>query len=395
VNGLRTLLTMLGISMGVGATITMFAVGAGAQSRVEDLIRFFGSTHIVIRPGSVTSGGARLGFGSQRTLTEDDAYAIEREVPAVEIADPGIGGSGRVVSGSKYWHTQLWGASHKHFELREFRIATGRPFSQSEVQSAAKVAVIGEKVSRELFGDTDPIGQVMRVNKVPLTVIGSWERKGQTSVGGDQDDLVLLPITTFRNRIMGAAELKRGTVGLISVKVREDASMAEVEEDIRKLLRQRHRLLPEQEDDFALQNMSEVLAAREESSRIMTLLLAAVASISLLVGGIGIMNIMLVSVTERAREIGLRMAVGARARDILTQFLVEAITLSLIGALLGVALGVAGSYVIGQFAGWHTALQLESFVLAVGFASIVGIVFGFYPACKASRLTPVEALRYE
>jgi len=395
VNRLRSSLTALGIIIGVAAVIVMIAIGAGAQARVEEQIRSLGSSHIVIRSGSVNSRGVWLGFGSQFTLTEDDAYAIEREVPAVEIADPGIGGAGQIVAGNKNWLTAFWGASHKHFELRGFKFTAGRPFGQSEVQSSAKVVVIGETVSRELFGDADPIGRVIRVNKVPLTVIGLLERKGQTSGGRDQDDGVLLPITTAQNRIMGAAHFKRGTVEMISVRMREDANLAEAVEDIRALLRQQHRLRPEQTDDFVLRNMSEVLSAREESSRAMTLLLAAVASVSLLVGGIGIMNIMLVSVTERSREIGLRMAVGARARDILTQFLVEAMTLAFIGGLLGVVLGVAGSYAIGHFAGWRIELQLESIALAVGFAGLIGIFFGLYPARKASRLMPTEALRYE
>jgi putative ABC transport system permease protein len=257
------------------------------------------------------------------------------------------------------------------------------------------VVVIGETVSRKLFGDAEAIGQVIRINKVPLTIIGLLERKGQSVGGRDQDDVILFPITTLRDRIMGGGQSKRRAVQLILVKVREDARMAEAEEDIRALLRQRHRLQPGDEDDFVLQDMTEVMGAREASSHTMTLLLAAVAAVSLLVGGIGIMNIMLVSVTERTREIGLRMAVGARARDILTQFLVEAMTLALIGGLLGVALGVTGSYVIGQFANWHIVLQLESIAMAVGFAGIIGIFFGFYPAHKASRLAPVEALRYE
>ena len=394
-HGLRSSLTLLGISMGVGAVIAMMAIGAGAQARVEEQIQTLGSNQITVRSGSASSGGAWLGFGTRRTLTEDDAYAIDREVPAVQAADPGIGGAGQAVSGIGNWSTEFWGASHKHFEVREWRIAAGRPFGQSDVEVSAKVVVIGETVSRELFGDADPVGQVIRVNKVPLTVIGVLERKGQGVGGRNQDDVILFPITTLRNRIMGAAASKRSAVQLISVKVRDDASMAEAEEDIRALLRQRHRLQPEQEDDFVLQNMAEVLGAREASSRHMTFLLAAVASVSLLVGGIGIMNIMLVSVTERTREIGLRIAVGARARDILTQFLVEAVTLALIGGLLGVALGIAGSYTIGQFAGWRIALHPESIALSLGIAGIIGVFFGFYPARKASRLTPIDALRYE
>jgi len=395
VNGLRSSLTTLGIIIGVGAVIVMIAIGAGAEARIAEQIRTLGSNQIMIRSGSVSSRGAWLGFGSQRTITEDDAYAIDREVPAVRAADPGIGGGGQVVAGDKNWSTEFWGASHKHFEVREWKIAAGRPFGQSDVLNSAKVAVIGETVSKKLFGDADPVGQVIRVNKVPLIVIGVLERKGQSVGGRNQDDVILFPISTLRNRIMGAAQTKRRTVQLIVAKVRDDASMGEAERDIRALLRQRHRLRPGQGDDFDLRNMTEALGARGESSRVMTLFLAAVASVSLLVGGIGVMNIMLVSVTERTREIGLRMAVGARARDILAQFLVEAVTLALIGGLLGVVLGVAGSYAIGHFAGWRIVLQLESIVLAVGFAAIIGILFGVYPARKASRLTPIDALRYE
>jgi len=395
VNPLRSSLTALGIIIGVGAVVAMVAVGTGAQDRLEARIQTIGANQLVIRSGSVTSSGARLGYGSRRTVTEDDAYAIDRQVPAVQAADPGMGGKGQVAVGNNNWFTGIWGASHKHFEVREWKVAVGRPFGELDVQNSAKVAVIGETVSRKLFGDTDPIGQVIRINKVPLTVIGLLERKGQSVWGSDQDDGVLLPISTLRSRIIGTAQSRRRTVEGIWVKVRDGSRMTEATEAIRALLRQRHRLQPGQRDDFIVQDMSEVLRAREESSRAMTLLLAAVASVSLLVGGIGIMNVMLVSVTERTQEIGLRMAVGARARDILAQFLVEAATLALIGGLFGVLLGVAGSYVIGHFADWPIALQLDSIALAVGFAGLVGIFFGLYPARKASRLMPIEALRYE
>ena len=274
-------------------------------------------------------------------------------------------------------------------------IASGKGFDAADITGAGKVVLLGETVARNLFGDGDPIGQTVRVRKVPMEVIGVLERKGQNLMGQDQDDVILMPISTARNRVLGGTQAKLRSVGSISVKVREGADMAQAEAEMRTLLRQRHRLQFGQDDDFSLRNLSEVLGAREESSRIMTLLLAAVASVSLLVGGIGIMNIMLVSVTERTREIGLRMAVGARAKDILSQFLVEAVTLALVGGLVGIVLGIGGSYAIGHFAGWRTDLNLNAIVLAVGFAAAVGIFFGFYPARKASRLLPIEALRYE
>ena len=394
-NSLRSILTMLGIIIGVGAVISMIAVGTGARERIEERIQSLGSNHIMIRSGSVSSSGAWLGFGSQLTITEDDAYAIDREVPAVRAADPGMGGGGQVVAGNRNWSTELWGASHKHFEVRGWGVAAGRPFEESDVHSSAKVAVIGETVAKKLFGNADPIGQVIRINKVPLTVIGMLERKGPSVGGRNQDDGIILPISTLRNRIMGVDPVNRSAVKLISVRVRDDATVADAVREIRALLRQRHRLQPGQRDDFDLRVMSEIMKAREESSRTMTVLLAAIASVSLLVGGIGIMNIMLVSVAERTREIGLRMAVGARAGDILVQFLVEALSLALIGGMLGGVLGVASAYAIGHFAGWSISVQPEAIALAVGVAVVVGLFFGLYPARKASHLTPIEALRHE
>ncbi|MGZ8267107.1 MAG: ABC transporter permease [Burkholderiales bacterium] len=395
VNKMRSILTMLGIIIGVGAVITMIAIGSGAQAQVEEQIKSLGSNLIVVIPGSFTAGGVRMGAGSRSTLTEDDGYALQRELPEVQASAPTLRGTGQVVFGGNNWSTVFYGISPEYFEVRNWTIASGRAFDGTDVSGAAKVVLLGETVANTLFGESDPIGQVIRVRKVPMEVIGVLERKGQSLQGQDQDDVLLMPISTARNRIFGGYGVKLRTVGSISVKVREGADMTQVETEMRTLLRQRHRLQPNQEDDFTLRNLSEVLGAREESTRVMTLLLAAVASVSLLVGGIGIMNIMLVSVTERTREIGLRMAVGARGRDILSQFLVEAVTLALVGGLCGIALGVTGSYAIGHFAGWRTDLNIEAIVLAVGFAAGVGVFFGFYPARKASRLLPIEALRYE
>ncbi len=395
INKLRSALTMLGIIIGVAAVITMIAVGAGAQNRIEEQIKGLGTNLIILLPGSTTSGGVRMGAGSRNTLTEADAYAIQREIPAVQAAAPAIRGTGQVVSGMTNWSTVFFGVTNEYFEARNWQIASGRMFESSDLSGSAKVAVLGETVARNLFGDDDPIGQVIRIRKVPMTVIGTLQRKGQSMMGQDQDDVILMPLSTARNRVLGRGAGRLRTVGTISIKVRDGEDMAMAETQIRELLRQRHRIQAGQDDDFTLRNLSEILATREESSRIMGLLLAAVASVSLLVGGIGIMNIMLVSVTERTREIGLRMAVGARGRDILTQFLVEAITLALIGGLLGIALGIGGTLVIGQFAGWPIHLGLEPVALAVGFAAAIGIFFGFYPARKASMLLPIEALRYE
>jgi putative ABC transport system permease protein len=395
VNKLRSMLTMLGIIIGVAAVITMIAIGAGAQARVEDQIKALGSNLIMLQPGSVTAGGVRMGAGSRNTLTEDDSYAIQREIGDVQAAAPHLRGTGHVVAGNNNWSTVFYGVTPEYFEVRNWVIETGKGFEPADLTGAGKVALLGETVARNLFGDSDPIGQVIRIRKVPFTVIGTLQRKGQSLMGQDQDDVILMPITTARNRVLGGGVARQRTVGAVFVKVREGADMKEVENDVRSLLRQRHRLPPGADDDFTLRNLSEVLAAREESSRIMALLLAAVASVSLLVGGIGIMNIMLVSVTERTREIGLRMAVGARSRDILAQFLVEAVTLALIGGLLGIGLGIAGSVAVAHLAEWPVELRADSILLAVGFAAAVGVFFGFYPARKASRLLPIEALRYE
>jgi putative ABC transport system permease protein len=395
VNKLRSALTMLGIVIGVGAVIVMIAVGAGAQARVEEQVRALGSNLLLVMPGSTTAGGVRLGFGSASTLTEEDVQAINREIPEA-LAAPALRGSAQVVYGNANWSTQMFGTTPEYLEVRQWPLAAGRGFEPAEMAGAAKVALIGATVARQLFGDADPIDQSIRIKRVPFTVIGVLDVKGQSLMGTDQDDLVLMPIKTARSRVLGTASAARNrTVGTIWVKAADGVDTRQVEEQVRSLLRQRHRIQPGADDDFSLRNLAEVMAVQEASSRVLALLLAAVASVSLLVGGIGIMNIMLVSVTERTREIGLRMAVGARTRDILGQFLVEAVTLSLIGGLAGVGLGIGASFAIAELAGWRIVLSPAAVGLAVAFAFVIGVFFGFYPARKAARLNPVEALRFE
>jgi putative ABC transport system permease protein len=395
VNKLRSALTMLGIVIGVGAVITMVAVGSGAQARVAEQIQSLGSNMIIVLSGSVVSGGVRMGSGSQLTITEDDAWAIQREIPAVVSAAPTSRGGAQVVYGNLNWATGIQGVTLEFFTAREWDVADGRLFSQEEIEGAGKVALVGQTVVASLFGDSDPLGLVIRIKNVPFTVIGVLERKGQTTFGQDQDDTVLIPLSTAKKKVLGASQANARSVGSIAVKVREARAMGEAEQEIRGLLRQRHRLQTFQDDDFNIRNLTEVLQSQEASSRVLTLLLAAIASVSLLVGGIGIMNIMLVSVTERTREIGLRMAVGARGRDILLQFLVEAVTLSLIGGAIGIATGLGGSYSIAYFAQWHTLVSTEAVLVAFAFAAAVGVFFGFYPARKAAALNPIDALRYE
>jgi putative ABC transport system permease protein len=394
-HALRTALTMLGIIIGVGAVIAMVSVGAGAQRRIAEQIRSLGANAILIVPGASTSGGIRWGLGSQQTLTEEDARAIALEVPSIEVTAPSVRGAAQTVFANTNWSTVIQGVTPDYLIAREWEVANGKMFAPEDVDAAAKVAVLGETVWRNLFDTSDPVGQTIRIKNVPFTVTGVLEPKGQSAFGQDQDDVILIPISTAKKKVLGANKSNPRAVGTISVRVKEGDLMDEAEGQIRDLLRQRHRLQPGQDDDFQVRVMSEMFAAQEESARIMTMLLAAIASVSLLVGGIGIMNIMLVSVTERTREIGLRMAVGARSRDILAQFLVEAVTLAVAGGLVGIAVGLLSSETIASLAGWTTEIPPEAIGLAFVFSGAVGVFFGFYPARKASRLDPIDALRYE
>jgi putative ABC transport system permease protein len=394
-NTLRSILTMLGIIIGVAAVITMIAVGRGATDRVQEQMKGLGSNIMLVMPGGLTAGGVRLGASTGQGLSEDDANAIARDVPEVQVAAPSMRTGAQVIAGNTNWSTSIMGSTNDYLEAREWPLQSGRAFEAAEIQGSAKVAMIGQTVATQLFGEADPLDQVIRIKKVPVTIIGVLGKKGQNSLGQDQDDIVVVPISTYRNRIQGgnAGKLKR--IGSISVKVKEGQSMKIAEENIKDLLRQRMKVQSGGDDPFTIRNLTEILQAQEESSKVMTMLLAAVAGISLVIGGIGIMNIMLVSVTERTREIGLRMAVGARGKDILTQFLIEAVTLSLIGGAIGVMLGAVATWAVGQFAGWQVSMTLASIFLATGFSAFVGVFFGFYPARKASKLLPIQALRYE
>ena len=394
-NVLRSVLTALGIIIGVAAVIVMISVGAGAQKQVDDVIKKLGSNLVIFVPGTTTSGGARGARGSRRTLTEDDAIAIQNEVPTVRVSAPTVRGSGQIIFGNQNWSTVIRGVTPDYGQAREWEIADGRWFSNDEVRSAAKVALIGETVSESLFGNDNPVGQIIRIKRVPFTVIGTLVGKGETPMGNDMDDVVFIPLTTAKKRTLGGRRVSGRLVGVVFVKSNSAEVVDDTIRDMTKLLRLRHKLRPGQPNDFFVRNLSSILEARANSSRVMNLLLAAVASISLIVGGIGIMNIMLVSVTERTREIGLRMAVGAKGRDILLQFLIEAVTLSLIGGVIGIVFGLGGSYIIAMIGNSPAIVQPFSIFLAFGFAAAVGVFFGFYPARKAARLDPIEALRYE
>ncbi|MDP6567310.1 MAG: ABC transporter permease [Alphaproteobacteria bacterium] len=394
-NVLRSVLTALGIIIGVAAVIVMVAVGAGAESRVRDVIKSLGANLMFIVPGSGASGGARLGRGTVLSLTEDDAAAIRADIPSVLYAAPSVRGSGQVVYGNLNWSTTIYGITPDNLDAREWVIDGGRRIRAEDLRAAGKVALLGATVREKLFGDGDPVGQSIRIKRVPFKVVGTLREKGETPMGRDQDDVIFVPLSTAKKRVIGGRRISGRLVSMIVVKVRNGDELEEAEVAITELLRQRHRIRPGDKDDFGVRNLAELLQKREESSRIMSLLLAAVASISLIVGGIGIMNIMLVSVTERTREIGLRMAVGASGRDVLAQFLTEAVVLAVVGGIVGIAIGLVGAQVSADIAGWPMLVQGNSVLLAVGVSGVVGVFFGFYPARKAARLNPIDALRHE
>jgi putative ABC transport system permease protein len=395
VNRTRSALTMLGIIIGVAAVIAMVAVGAGATARIQEQIQSIGSNLIIVLPGSISSNGVRLGSGAVVTLTEDDAKAIAAECPSVSAVAPAVRGGVQVVYGNNNWATTAQGVTPDFMTIRDYTMMFGQFFTDQDVDSAAKVAVLGETVAQNLFGDSDPTGQVVIIKNAPFTVAGVLTPKGQSPTGQDQDDIILLPISTAKGKVLGTNQANAKAVGSLMVQAIGPQAMDQAQQEMEALLRERHRILPGLDDDFTIRNLTEVFAAQETSAQVMSILLGAIASVSLIVGGIGIMNIMLVSVTERTREIGLRQAVGAKTRDILSQFLVEAVTLSLLGGIIGIVVGLAASWLISYFAQWSTVVSLLSIMMAFLFSALVGVFFGYYPARKAAFLDPIEALRYE
>jgi putative ABC transport system permease protein len=391
---LRSALTMLGIIIGVAAVIAMIAVGGGAREQVVAQIRSLGANLLLVTPGNVTQTGVRLGAGAASTLTDDDAAAIAREMPAVQVSAPFVRGTAQIVASGANWASLIFAVDLGWFEAREWDVQQGRLFEPDEVSRGVLVAVIGQTVAANLFPDGDPVGQTVRVRNVPFRIVGVLARKGQSTWGQDQDDVVILPLAAGRGRVIGRNMAKARSVGAIYIKVRDGESLSQAEADVKALLRQRHRLQPHQEDDFNVRNLAEIAATREASARTLALLLAAVAGVSLAVGGIGIMNIMLVSVTERTREIGLRLAVGARQRDVMRQFLFEATGLAIIGGAIGIIIGMGAAYATAQWAGWPLLIEPRAVILAVAFSGLVGVFFGWYPAMRASKLDPIEALRH-
>ena len=391
---LRSALTILGIIIGVASVITMVAIGQGARRQIEEQVRALGTNVVMLLPGFNRSGPVRSSSGGT-PLTDRDAAAIARRISGVEVAAPIRQGSAQLIYAGRNWSSTVVGSTADIFVARDLTLAEGRKFSDRESRSPAKVAIVGQTVVKELFAGASPLGQTIRVNRVPMKVIGVLEAKGQNAMGQDQDDTVLVPLKAAQSRLLGGRSRGAGEVNMIAIKARRASLVDQVQTEVDALMRERQRLRPDQEAGFAVRSLSELMAVRTQTTNTMTGLLGAIASVALVVGGIGIMNIMLVSVTERTREIGLRMAVGARPEDILLQFLTEAGLLALIGGVIGVGIALALSLAIAQFAGWSVSIDPAIVLVSLLFSGGVGVVFGFYPARKAARLNPIEALRHD
>ncbi len=394
INKLRSFLTTLGIIIGVAAVIAMVAIGEGAKARVEESFSSMGSNLLVVLPGSTSAGGQRGGFGSMPTLTWDDLKAIRSEAPAVRYAAAQLRTNAQLMSEDQNWNTSVYGTTTEYFEIRNWPVALGSAMSDSDVDSGAKVVFLGQTVVAKLFGaSADPIGHLVRIKNIPFEVKGVLAPKGQSPTGQDYDDAVFVPLRAYQTKIQGG--LQQFISGTIYVGAQSQAATDQAQQQVTNLLRDRHNIGPGADDDFSIRNLTELASAQEEGMRTLTTLLASIAAVSLLVGGIGIMNIMLVSVTERTREIGVRMAVGANPGDILAQFLVEALTLAIAGGVIGIGAGLLAAERLAAQFGWPTLIRPDIVVIAVVFSAAVGIVFGLYPARKASRLDPIDALRFE
>jgi putative ABC transport system permease protein len=393
-NKMRSFLTTLGVIIGVSAVIAMVAIGEGAKARVEEAFASMGSNLLVVLSGTTSASGAHGGFGSMPTLTWDDLKAIRSEASAVRYASPQLRSNQQVISEDQNWATSINGVSPEYLLMRTWPVAMGSPISQSDIEAGSKVVLLGQTVVDKLFGsNADPTGQSVRIQKVPFQIIGVLARKGQSATGQDYDDAAFIPYTTFQAKIQGG--LQKFIAGALMVSAVSSEATTRAQNQIATLLRDRHHTPIGADDDFSIRNLTEMASAQQEGVKTLTTLLASIAAVSLIVGGIGIMNIMLVSVTERTREIGIRMAVGARPRDVLSQFLVEALALSIAGGIIGILLGLLAANRLAANFGWPILIRLDVILIAVGFSGLVGVVFGLYPAQKASRLDPIEALRYE
>jgi putative ABC transport system permease protein len=389
-NKMRTILTMLGMIIGVGAVIAMVSIGNGAKAQVEAQIASLGQNVVIVNSGSITRGGVHTGFGSAGTLSVEDANAIDREIPEVVAISPEMSTTTQIAAGNQNWFTRIAGESDQYLDIRQWPLSEGSMFTAQDVRAASKVCIIGQTIVNQLFPDGNVIGQVLRIKNVPFVIVGVLTPKGYNMMGSDQDDTVIVPYTASMKRLQGATNLRT-----INVQAAGKDALESVQQQINELLRQRHKIGLGRDDDFNVRTQQEIADAATATSRVMTLLLAAIALVSLVVGGIGIMNIMLVSVTERTREIGIRMAVGAHGRDILLQFLIEAVAMSVLGGVIGIAAGIGSSKIISSYNHWPTLTPMVWIVISFIVSAAIGIFFGYYPAQKASQLDPIDALRYE